>query len=115
MSAALGQITQRITRTAEETLRASQMANIARGDAEHAGSVVHGTIKAISEIEKSSQEMAGIIRIINEIAFQTNILALNASVEAARAGMSAVASPWWPARSVRWRSVRPMPAAKSPR
>ncbi|WP_310888909.1 methyl-accepting chemotaxis protein [Gluconacetobacter dulcium] len=86
MSAALGQITQRITRTAEETLKASQMANIARGDAEHAGSVVHGTIKAISEIEKSSQEMAGIIRIINEIAFQTNILALNASVEAARAG-----------------------------
>ncbi|MBB2205489.1 globin-coupled sensor protein [Gluconacetobacter takamatsuzukensis] len=86
MSAALGQITQRVTRTAEETRKADQMANMARSDAEHAGSVVHGTIAAIAEIEKSSREMAGIIGIINEISFQTNILALNASVEAARAG-----------------------------
>ncbi|WP_338030255.1 globin-coupled sensor protein [Gluconacetobacter tumulicola] len=86
MSAALSQITQRVAKTAEETRKANQMANMARGDAEHAGSVVHGTIAAISEIEKSSREMAGIIGIINEISFQTNILALNASVEAARAG-----------------------------
>ena len=33
-----------------------------------------------------SKKIAGIITLINDVAFQTNLLALNASVEAARAG-----------------------------
>jgi methyl-accepting chemotaxis protein len=41
---------------------------------------------AMSEINDSSQRISKVIRVIEEIAFQTNILALNASVEAARAG-----------------------------
>ncbi len=43
-------------------------------------------VLAISEIENSSAKINGIIKGIEDIAFQTNILALNASVEAARAG-----------------------------
>ncbi|GBQ24022.1 methyl-accepting chemotaxis protein [Gluconacetobacter sacchari DSM 12717] len=86
MSAALSQITQRVAKTAEETRKANEMVNMTRGDAEHAGGVVQGTIEAISAIETSSREIAGIIGIINDIALQTNILALNAGVEAARAG-----------------------------
>lgn len=41
---------------------------------------------AMLEINHSSQEIGKIIKTIEDIAFQTNILALNASVEAARAG-----------------------------
>ena len=41
---------------------------------------------SISEIAASSKQVAGVIGTIDEIAFQTNILALNASIEAARAG-----------------------------
>ncbi len=43
---------------------------------------------AINKIEESSEKISGIIKTIENIAFQTNILALNASVEAARAGAS---------------------------
>ena len=38
------------------------------------------------KIEQSSKQIAGIIAVIDEIAFQTNLPALNAGVEAARAG-----------------------------
>lgn len=41
---------------------------------------------AMNEIKSSSDEIADIIKIIDDISFQTNILALNASVEAARVG-----------------------------
>jgi len=41
---------------------------------------------SISEIASSSKQVAAVIGTIDQIAFQTNILALNASIEAARAG-----------------------------
>ena len=41
---------------------------------------------AMEKINNSSREIGKIIKAIEDIAFQTNILALNASVEAARAG-----------------------------
>ncbi|MCJ8346088.1 methyl-accepting chemotaxis protein, partial [bacterium] len=43
-------------------------------------------LNAMGEIESSSQNMAKVIKTIDEIAFQTNMIALNAAVEAARAG-----------------------------
>ncbi|MGY2373100.1 methyl-accepting chemotaxis protein [Pseudomonas sp. SDO524_S393] len=40
----------------------------------------------VGDLEKRSQEIAGIIAVIRSIADQTNLLALNAAIEAARAG-----------------------------
>jgi methyl-accepting chemotaxis protein len=42
---------------------------------------------AVTDIKVSGEEIGSVIKLIDEIAFQTNILALNASVEAARAGI----------------------------
>src|SRR5690606_25854776 len=58
----------------------------ARVEAQRGGETVGEAVKAMTEIEQSSQQIAQNIGVIAEIAFQTNLLALNAGVEAARAG-----------------------------
>lgn len=85
-SAALAEITETVQHTAHGALRARNEVADAKGDAEGGGIVLARTIEAMSDIEKSSSEIAKIISVIDEIAMQTNLLALNAAVEAARAG-----------------------------
>lgn len=48
--------------------------------------VIEGVENSMMNIKKSSEDIVKIINVIDEIAFQTNLLSLNASVEAASAG-----------------------------
>ena len=47
---------------------------------------IRSAADAIAELEEGSQEIGAVIHVIREIADQTNLLALNAAIEAARAG-----------------------------
>jgi len=85
-AAALDEITATVRKTADGANQARETVAAARGDAEQSGDIVRRAVEAMSQIEKSSQQIHQIIGVIDEIAFQTNLLALNAGVEAARAG-----------------------------
>jgi len=66
--------------------QARQLAEGAREKLEYSNAEMNKLLEAMREISEISAETAKIVKTIDDIAFQTNILALNASVEAARAG-----------------------------
>ena len=56
------------------------------GAVEESSDSIARTVRAIEEIKDNAQSISQLANSIEDISFQTNILALNASVEAARAG-----------------------------
>ncbi len=76
-----------MTRTnASNAKRANDLADQARQAAYQGDQTMGQLNQAMTGINDSSQKISKIIKVIEEIAFQTNLLALNAAVEAARAG-----------------------------
>jgi methyl-accepting chemotaxis protein len=65
---------------------AKDVVSAASSTALEGGQAVSKVVVTMREIHASSKRIADIISVIDDIAFQTNLLALNAAVEAARAG-----------------------------
>ena len=79
-----------ITERSRENAERSGQARRSSGDASEAAAMgieqMGRLTDAMNGIKESADETSKIVRTIDEIAFQTNLLALNAAVEAARAG-----------------------------
>lgn len=78
-----------VNRTADTAQEANRIAASAASIAQQGGSVVERLVCTMATIKASSQKVVEIIDAIDRIAGQTSVLALNASVEAARAGAHA--------------------------
>jgi methyl-accepting chemotaxis protein len=86
LSATIMQIAAQTRENAGSADNANQVALTAKEMAEHGNQQMQAMLRAMAEIQESSEGIFKIIKVIDEIAFQTNMLALNAAIEAARAG-----------------------------
>ena len=87
ITASISELTDQTRKNAENAAQASQLATAAGELAQAGDERMKGMVRAMTDIDESSQNISKIIKVIDEIAFQTNLLALNAAVEAARAGV----------------------------
>ena len=86
LSASVQDISRQVDHTSEDADSARKASEEAAAQLQVCDRKMEALTAAMDNISKSSQQIGGIIKTIEDIAFQTKILALNASVEAARAG-----------------------------
>ncbi|MBI3223093.1 MAG: methyl-accepting chemotaxis protein [Nitrosomonadales bacterium] len=100
IAASMEEVSNSIDQVAEAAGLSERMSEGARAESLQGQKIVNDTLAEISQISQSvsaasqqiavlsqrSDEISGIVNVIKEIADQTNLLALNAAIEAARAG-----------------------------
>lgn len=86
LSSTISGISDNISKTAENSGRASGLSDNCAQQMMHQSEDMERLLEAMDKIQKQSEAISQVITSIEDIAFQTNILALNVAIEAARAG-----------------------------
>ncbi|WP_294258736.1 methyl-accepting chemotaxis protein [uncultured Sphingomonas sp.] len=85
-SAAVTEMNQRIKNTATAAVQTVERANGAIGVVDSGRSVADEAMQAMTRVSESAKGIDTVIEGLDKIAFQTRVLAMNAAVEAGRAG-----------------------------
>ncbi|MFQ1003165.1 PAS domain S-box protein [Modestobacter sp. SSW1-42] len=86
MTASVRHLSASIEDIARSSQTATGLAAETQDNARQGVEALRASLEAIALIQKSSNSITEIVRVMGEIANQTNLLAFNASIEAARAG-----------------------------
>lgn len=93
MTNSIQEVAQRSRQASDEAGSASEQAEQARknigglsSSISDLGTSVMGAVSAMEQLEQETQQVGSVLTVIRSIAEQTNLLALNAAIEAARAG-----------------------------
>ncbi len=93
MTSSIQEVAHRSQQASEEAGAASRQADTAQksigslsSSISDLGTSVMGAVQAMEQLEEETQQVGSVLTVIRSIAEQTNLLALNAAIEAARAG-----------------------------
>lgn len=87
ITASIDNISKSVAENTDDVVKVNGLTQTARKEADSGSKQMGKMVDAMADISDSSRNIAKIMKVIDDISFQTNILALNASVEAARAGI----------------------------
>ena len=88
LSKSINDISNKVKNNTFNAENASSFSLQVQNEVERGNKLMKQMVESMDAISKASKEISNIIKTIDDLAFQTNVLALNASVEAARAGVA---------------------------